>query len=202
MNSVQVRSHPILGRHLMRIGLLTVSVAAIFPSGNLYGQTSMDSGSRPASEPAARIILEVVNQHFTRGKKIPSIYLRIFSDGTAECHNVKFTGDEKEVVKKERLKPENFSQLKAALEQPGLRDVKGSYGLPRLVLDSWMEWNLRIRTSQFKRVATISFGPAAHKTTYPEALGKLGCQILRTREDVCGDNDDYYRPACVNQSSN
>jgi hypothetical protein len=31
-----------------------------------------------------------MNRHFTVGKKIPSLYLRVFSDGTAECHTEKF----------------------------------------------------------------------------------------------------------------
>jgi len=46
------------------------------------------------SSPSAKLILEVMNRHFTVGRKIRSVYLRVYSDGTAECHTVKYTGDE------------------------------------------------------------------------------------------------------------
>jgi len=48
------------------------------------------SGAKSGS--SSKLILEVVNRHFTMGRKIRSMYLRVYSDGTAECHTVKYTG--------------------------------------------------------------------------------------------------------------
>jgi hypothetical protein len=76
----------------------------------------------------------------------------------------------------------------------------GRYDLPRLVFDSWMEWDLRGSDSQLGQDVTISFGPETqHFHPYPEALRNLACQILQIREQVYGDRTEYYRPACPPQ---
>ena len=54
-----------------------------------FGQQSMAS---------RKLLLEVVNKHFTVRRHIPSAYLRVYSDGTLECHSEKFW-DEANIVK-------------------------------------------------------------------------------------------------------
>ena len=130
------------------------------------------------------------------GTNIQSVYLRLFSDGTAECHAVKFRRDDEDAVKEKHLQPQEFAEAKALLGQPGLRQVKGRYEFPRMVIDSWMEWDMRIRNSASVRHVTISFAHLANHVTYPPALGRLGCLILKVRHDVYGDGTDYYRQAC------
>jgi hypothetical protein len=143
-----------------------------------------------------------VNNHFTVGRKIPSLYLRLFSDGLAECRSIKFT-EREDSIKNETLPPREFAEIRTVLNQPGLREVEGRYELPRMVFDSWMEWELLALDSQLTQGVTISFGPATQQLrTYPQALATLGCQILKIRVEVCGDKTNYYRPACVNPSMN
>jgi hypothetical protein len=167
----------------------------------LHGQTRTESAKPPASDTAPKVILEVINKHFTVGMKIPSIYLRLFSDGAAECHTLRFTGQEQDTVRNERLEPKEFAAIRSVLNQPELRSVTGRYEHPRIVVDSWMEWELRAPDSQLRRDVTISFGPASQDLRpYPRALGDLGCHILKIREYVYSDRTDYYRPACVNNS--
>ncbi len=89
-------------------------------------------------------------------------------------------------------------EMNAVLNEPGLRDVKGRYELGRIVIDSWMEWDIRIDAPRSIRGVTISFAGAPSR--YPDALGRLGCLILAARREVYGDDTDYYRPACVNPS--
>lgn len=48
------------------------------------------------------LILEVINKHFTVGRKIPSVYLRVYANGVVECHSVKYW-DEVDSVKKATL---------------------------------------------------------------------------------------------------
>jgi hypothetical protein len=183
---------------LLQVGRIALCLAASAPLCALHGQISSESGKSSAPDSTSKVILEVVNNHFTMGRKIPSIYLRLFSDGTAECHAVSFTGDEQETVKKERLSPKEFEKIRVVLNQPGLRDVKGRYDLPRIVFDSWMEWDVTSHDSQLVHDVTVSFGPDDRDLgPFPEALGNLGCQILKIREYVYGDRTDYYRPACV-----
>ena len=115
---------------------------------------------------------------------------------------IKFT-EREDSIKKETLPPRKVAEIRAVLNQPGLRGVKGRYERPRVVLDSWMEWELRAPDSQLTQDVTISFGPATQQLrTYPEALATVGCQILKIRAELCGDKTDYYRPACVNPSMN
>jgi len=54
--------------------------------------------AQPAEPASRKLVLEVINRHFTVGKKVPSIYLRVFSDGTAECHTEGYS-NESDVVK-------------------------------------------------------------------------------------------------------
>jgi len=182
------------------MGSLLLSVAASASLYPLHGQRGNELAPPPRSDSNAKVILEVVNNHFTIGKKIPSLYLSLFSDGAAECHPVKFAGQE-DSVKKEYLPAKDFSEIRAVLNQSELRDIKGRYERPRIVIDSWMEWELRASDSQLVHDVTISFGPTTQPLrSYPKALAALGCQIIKIRAELCGDNTDYYRPACVNSS--
>jgi|HubBroStandDraft_6_1064221.scaffolds.fasta_scaffold319127_1 hypothetical protein len=179
------------------------ALAILAASASICGQSSNEQGPRPSPDANAKVILEVVNNQFTMGRKIPSIYLRLFSDGTAECQTRKFTAREDLSTKNATLPPKEFAEIRAVLNKPGLRGVKGRYEHPRVVFDSWMEWELRAPDSQLTQDVTISFGPATQQLrTYPEALATLGCQIIKIRAELCGDKIDYYRPACVNSSVN
>jgi hypothetical protein len=169
--------------------------ASLYP---LHGQRSNEPESPPTSDSSAKVILEVINNHFTIGQKIPSLYVKVFSDGTAECHAIKFTGRENNDVKREHLPAKEFAEIKSLLDQPEMQGVKGRYEHPRAVADSWMEWELRAPDSQLRQEVTISFGPPTQELrAFPEALGSLGCQILKIREYVYGDRAEYYSPACV-----
>jgi hypothetical protein len=81
------------------------------------------------SEASPQVVLEVINKHFTVGRKIPSVYLRVFSDGTAECHTVRYAGDEPNVVKKEALTPDELGKLEAVLDNQDLLNVNKRYEL-------------------------------------------------------------------------
>jgi len=126
------------------------------------------------------------------------VYLRLFSDGTAECHAI---GNEKDAVKMKHLPPKEFAEVETLLNQPALRDVNGRYELPRMVFDSWMEWDLRIGDPSRLQNVTVSFAGSAGHRRYPDALGRLGCLVVKLRNEVYGDNTDYYQPACTWNSS-
>jgi hypothetical protein len=195
-----MESSSIIAARLFQVARIAVCLAASTTFCALYSQTDGESGKTATPASTVKVILEVVNTHFTVGRKIPSIYLRLFSDGIAECHAVRFSGQEQDSIKKGYLPPKEFDKIKAALNQTGLRIVDGRYDLPRVVFDSWMEWDLRGSDSQLGQDVTISFGPETqHLRPYPEALGNLGCQILQIREQVYGDRTEYYRPACPPQ---
>jgi hypothetical protein len=132
------------------------------------------------------------------GKKIPSQYLRLFSDGTVECSTVKFDEHDTSRTKKGRLKPEELAEANAIINDPSLRDVKGRYVIDRLMIDSWMDWDIRIRSPKNSQRITISFAGASQMWGYPQSLSKLGCLILKLRGQTYGDSTAYYSPACKN----
>jgi len=122
-------------------------------------------------------------------KKIPSTYLKIYSDGTAECHTLKYW-DEPDIAKTKSLPIEEFDQLKAFLEQPDLLNVKHRYERMYAVMDSWMEWTIKIKHSSGEQSFEVSgFSPSSAKASrqpYPEALTKSGCSIQKIRSEVFG----------------
>jgi hypothetical protein len=85
-------------RDIVRLGLMTLFiVGSTLLLAQREGMTDASENSK--AERVQKVILEVMNYHFTVGKKIPSVYLRVFSDGTAECHTEKYMGLETDVVK-------------------------------------------------------------------------------------------------------
>jgi hypothetical protein len=164
-------------------------------------ETPCFGASSPKPEPSAYLILEVINKHNTMGRKIPSVYLRVFSDGTVECHEEKWRGQETNFVKKKRLAPEELKGLKAVLENPELAQVKKRYGLMYWVIDSWMEWDIRLPHHwRTQTIQVLNFSPSSareKKTPYPDSLVKLGCSILTLRREVYGDNTEYRDVDCI-----
>jgi hypothetical protein len=138
----------------------------------------------------ATLLLEVRNTHFTVGRKVRSAYLRVLSDGSVECHTEKYW-HEQDVVKRGMLSPEDLEALNRLLNDPNLLDVKPRYKRMHLIVDSWMEWDIKIPHHRHtQRINIAGFSPTAAKKRnepYPTVLAKLGCSIWKVRNDVYGD---------------
>ncbi len=148
------------------------------------------------SKPSTPIILEVINKHFTMGRQIPSVYLRVLSDGTVECHALRYNR-EPDVIKKKSLTPDEFSKLKDVLENRELLNVQKRYELVHQVLDSWMEWNIAVpHEGDTQKIQVLNFSPAeeGEKNPYPDVLEKLGCSIWKLRYETYGDETDGDTP--------
>ena len=179
-------------RWLLRILPLQTCILlmASMSSVRVAGQPSSTTPSEPP-----RVLLQVVNRHFTVGKKIPSTYLKVLSDGTVQCEAI----DNREVgaVRKAQLSPSELAQITSVLNEPGLRDLGHSYALRRVVFDSWMEWDITInRSSPPPQNITLAFAGGPGYPKLPDALTKLGCKILELRRSVYGQDEAYYNPAC------
>jgi hypothetical protein len=172
--------------------LILVGIGALLYE--LRGQATIES---PGGSSA---LLEVLNRHFTIGRKIPSVYLRIFYDHTLECHSLSYTGEEADTVKKSVLTPEEFGRVKAVIDQPELLTVKRRYELTHSVVDSWMEWDIKIQhPGRVQEITVANFSPGSEpgpSPPYPDALLMLGCSISNLRGAVCGDESVYRRSNC------
>lgn len=173
---------------LTRAALLTLFLAGVIVYEGQHNSTG--AANALTTGPSSRVTLEVINRHFTVGEKIRSVYVRVFSDGTAECRTEKYS-DEPDNVKRRVLAPEDFERLKALLKQPELLSAKPRYGLMAPVIDSWMEWTIKVPHGQnVQTIEVANFNPAAakeSKTPYPDVLVKLGCSIWKIRSDVYAD---------------
>lgn len=145
-------------------------------------------GQQPT--PSRKVLLEVINKHFTVGRHIPSVYLRVYSDGNVECHTEKYW-HEADIVKRKTLGPEELQSLQAVVDNPELIHANKKYGLMALVIDSWMEWDIRVPHGWHTvKIKVLNFSPASARQknqAYPSAVLKLGCSIWKVRNEVYGD---------------
>jgi len=139
-------------------------------------------------------ILRVVNRHFTVGKRIPSEFLTVFSDGSVECHAIKFGVHDKDDVKKGQLTLDELASLSSALDNSG--GLSHDYKLQRFVIDSWMAWDITVERLLPSQTITLAFAGGSGDSNVPYALRNLACQILELRRKVYGDDVRYYDPAC------
>src|ERR1700690_3847553 len=134
------------------------------------------------------------------GREIPSLYLRVFSNGTVECHTMSYTGVESDLIKKKTLTGEELDRLKGLVENPELTQVKRRYGLMYWVVDAWMEWDIKVpHGSHTQEIRVLNFAPLEaeeKKQPYPDALVKLGCSIRKLRNDVYADEPSYRAKDC------
>jgi hypothetical protein len=180
---------------LLLFALAAALLSAAIAKSNSYGE----------------LILEVATTHFTLGRQIPSVYLRVYSDGWAECHTVRFTGHEKEKVKRTKLARREQQTLEAALHDPELLRLNNQkYGPMGMVIDSWMEWDIKVpagaQAAHQLGVTVDNFDldieafdiatEAERKRTqsFPPALLKLGCLIWKVRNEVYGDQTFQGKP--------
>lgn len=183
--------------------ILLASLLALLVSGttpqDVRSQSALEStGSVMYGSPATPVLV-VINWHFTVGKKIPSVYLKVFSDRTAECHTLAYSGVEPKVTKTKMLAPDEFEKLMAVLDGPELLNVNSRYESKRMVIDSWMEWDISIqRPSHAQKVEVVNFSPSwfGNAQPYPGALLQLGCSVWKIRDEVFGDEPGHRDAKC------
>jgi hypothetical protein len=183
--------------------ILLASLLALLFSGTTSSDVRTKSAELspiPAvSGTSATPILEVINRHFTVGLEIPSIYLKVFSDRTAEGHTLAYSGQERDVVKKKTLAPDEFERLTAVLDAPELLMVKSRYESTRMIIDSWMEWDINIqRPGHAQKIEVVNFSPSwfGMAQPYPDALLQLGCSVWKMRDHVYGAEPGHDDPKC------
>ena len=148
----------------------------------------------PSPSSNANMVLEVIATHTTMMESEDRyLYLRVFSDSTAECQPSKHSNSEKKelLVVKKALTQDEFIQIKSVVSEPKLAAVKSKYETRYAIIDSWTEWTIKIqRQGQPQIIQVLEFSPGLARTMkhpYPKALVKLGCNIKKLRADVSGE---------------
>jgi hypothetical protein len=173
------------------VGLLLMPLVLDVLSHDLRGQERTEGAPLP-------VIVEVMNYHFTMGRKIPSVFLKVLSDGTVECHSLRSAGPEANVVKTKVLTPDEFHEVKEVIDQSKLLHAERRYELTHPVIDSWMEWHIRIPRAEGEQdIAIAAFASTPLRDDpYPIAVVRLGCTISKLRDEVYGDEPQYRRSEC------
>jgi len=165
--------------------LIATAAAAFLPLPISFAQS-------PATAPVT--LIEVIATHTAPETEYRYVYLRVFSDGTAE-YQPTAPSDAKNTepaILKKTLTKDDFTLIKSATYEPTLAKVGSKYETKYAIVDSWTEWKIELhRSTQTQTIQVLEFSPGLAKTMkhpYPDALVKLGCALKKTRADVSGES--------------
>lgn len=153
------------------------------------------------------VILEVAAEDFDIAWRQGYLYLKVLSDGTAECQVVKRKSGDHRFEKadvlpvKGSLSAAEFQQLQTLLTKNDILHLDTSYKQrTALTLDAGTTWRIQIpRSTLTQKIHVVAFAPdsaRALRQPYPNALVALGCTIEKIRGEVTGENiasDDECR---------
>jgi hypothetical protein len=120
------------------------------------------------------------------------VFLRVFSDGTAEYQLSKFSNAENNKVPpiRKAMTQSEFIKIESSVNDPKLTKVGPRYGV-NFALDTSTEWIIKIRRPRAPQITHIlEFAPSLAKTMkgpYPDALLRLGCNVLGLRAQLSGE---------------
>jgi len=157
--------------------------------------------STPVPNRPGTVILEVAAEDFDIAWRQEYLYLKVLSDGAAECQIVKRKSGDMRFEKadivpvKRSLSEAELRQLQALLAQDDISRLESTYRQRiALMLDAGTAWNIRIpRMNRTQEIHVVAFAPdaaKAQKRPYPTALLSLGCTIEKLRGETIGQNAD------------
>ncbi len=149
----------------------------------------------PSHTPSADILLEVIATHTTMASENTYVYLRVFSDRTAEFQPSRHGNSEKKELPaiKKTLTQDEFIRITSVLSEPKLATVGPKYETRYAIVDTSTEWTIKIqRPGQAQTIQVLEFSPGLARTMkhpYPDALVKLGCNIGKLRAALSGESN-------------
>jgi hypothetical protein len=149
----------------------------------------------PSHTPSADILLEVTATHTTMTSENTYVYLRVFSDRTAEFQPSRHGNSEKKELPaiKKTLTQDEFIRITSVLSEPKLATVGPKYETRYAIVDTSTEWTIKIqRPGQAQTIQVLEFSPGLARTMkhpYPDALVKLGCNIEKLRAGLSGESN-------------
>jgi hypothetical protein len=154
---------------------------------------SRDSHQFANAGAPAEVILEVNATYRSMESDYGYLYLRVFSDSTAEYQprHAVAGGSGGLVTLTKKLAQDDFENLESVLHDRSLAKLSGPYESQFAILDSWTEWEIKMQNrGQPRAITVLEFSPGlakAVKHPYPGALVKLGCTLGKLRSDVSGE---------------
>ena len=165
--------------------ILNWGLVAAIAAGLAAPADNLAQSASPGSRTDA--ILEVTGTVTGWGGDNRYVYLRVLSDGTAECEPVRH---EVPIIKK-TLSPTQFTRIKAVLSQRNVARLGDKYETNFATVDDGSYWTIEIqRPIQPQFIRVVGFTPGLAKILkhpYPGGLVTLGCSIEKLRTVVTGE---------------
>jgi hypothetical protein len=152
----------------------------------------------PQTASTAGVILEVTATDFQIGPEQDYLYLRVFSDHSAEAQTLKRkTMLDKAVLvdSKTKLTQDEFTKIQHLIDEPEILKLDALYR-QRIgdVLDVFTSWRIKIQHPEhLQELVVIAFAPQGARRRhrpYPQPLVKLGCTIEKVRSETIGEKAD------------
>jgi len=157
------------------------------------GFVSPSNDLTQSPSPRSEMVLEVMATSSTMTGEDTYVFLRVFSDGTAECQLLNRGDLEKKETPtiKKALSQDGFVRIKSVLSNSRLAKLKSRYETRYAIVDTSTEWTIKVlRPGQTQVIQVLEFAPGlarAMKHPYPDALVKLGCSIEDLRAELSGE---------------
>ena len=137
------------------------------------------------------LLLEVILRTYDVSRTETLVYLRVFSDGSAEAHPMREVDFRSLDLKKAQISSIELRILNDFLGSSKVQHLDPKYERYWGNKDFGEEWQIKIAgNDQTKSIVLDNFQPflaGARKKPYPVELEKLGCLIWKLRTEVTGE---------------
>jgi hypothetical protein len=144
-----------------------------------------------AQESQRTPLLEVILTNYDTARTETLVYLRVFSDGSAEAHPMREIDFRTLALKKARLSSNDLSTLRELLGSSQVQQLDPEYSRYWGNKDFGHKWQIMIaQGDKTKSIVLENFEPFLARTKkkpYPVAIEKLGCRVWELRTKVTGE---------------
>lgn len=147
------------------------------------------------------LLLEVILTTYDVDRTETLVYLRVFSDGSAEAHPMREVDFRTLALRKTQISSGDLIKLRELLSASKIRALEPKYDRYWGNIDFGNEWQITIGQSDAKKSIVLeNFQPflaRSKKKPYPAELEKLGCMIWELRTKVTGERlERNYLAGC------
>jgi hypothetical protein len=137
------------------------------------------------------VLLEVILTTYDVSRTETLVYLRVFSNGSAEAHPMREVDFRTLTLKTTSIAPSEVATLREFLDSPKVQHLDAKYERYWGNIDFGQTWQVTIlQAGSQKSIVLENFQPflaRAKKKPYPNELERLGCLVWRLRTKVTGE---------------
>jgi len=156
-----------------------------------------------SQEPQKTQLLEVVVTTSDVSRTETLVYLRVFSDGSAEAHPTRKVDFRNLVLKQAQIPSSEMAELQKLLTPSRMQNWDSRYERNWGNIDFGDEWEITVgQGSDKKAITLVNFRPFLardKKKPYPRDIEKLGCTVWELRAEVLNEPlEKDYASGCKN----